>query len=378
MFRKNRLGWIKALFALALLLPAFGLASGGSAFARPHPAGAVYTLTNEAAGNRVVAFSRYSNGTLSLVDSYSTQGLGSSNSLGSQGALALSSNTRWLFAVNAGSNDVTVFSVDPVGVTFVHKVSSGGIRPISLTTAKDMLYVLNAGGNGNITGFKVGGNGHLTPIPGSTQPLSGNATDPAQVEFSSDGKLLAVTEKATNMIDIYTVNRNGTVNPPIVHPSAGQTPFGFVFGKAGKLIVSEAFGGAVNGSAASSYLVERDGRLNVVSASATTHQTAACWLVLTNNERYAYTANAGSESITGYRVTPDGSLNLLDADGRTGVTGTGRRPLDMALNKNSRFLYVLTGGVRGINSFETNTDGSLTPVQTVDGLSANVVGLASW
>jgi 6-phosphogluconolactonase (cycloisomerase 2 family) len=242
---------------------------------------------------------------------------------------------------------------------------------------KDVLYVLNAGGSGNITGFNVGQHGELTAIPGSTRPLSGSATGPAQVQFSGDGRLIAVTEKNTNMIDIYTVNKDGTANGPMVHPSAGVTPFGFAFGKGGNLIVSEAFGGAANASAASSYNVGRNGSFDVVSASSPTHQTAACWVVLTGNERYAYTANAGSDSISGYSVSSGDSLNLLDPSGVTGYTGAGSHPTDTALSNNSRYLYTLTTFSHGISVFEVRGDGSLTPVAGVNGLISTAVGLAA-
>src|SRR4029077_626960 len=102
-------------------------------------------------------------------------GLGTGSGLGSQGALVLSENGRWLFAVNAGSDDISVFSVDREELTLASRVSSGGTRPISMTVYRDLLYVLNAGGSGNITGFNIGRHGALTPISNSTRPLSGGA-----------------------------------------------------------------------------------------------------------------------------------------------------------------------------------------------------------
>jgi 6-phosphogluconolactonase (cycloisomerase 2 family) len=372
----HRTNIFKAFLALVLLATVFAWGGAGGAQAHGNN-GAVYILTNQAAGNGVAAYTRANNGTLTYEGTYSTGGLGTGAGLGSQGALALSYNDKWLFAVNAGSDEITVFSSDPYGVTFVDKVSSGGIRPISLTSHKDVLYVLNAGGSGNITGFNIGGDGHLTPIPGSTRPLSGAATNPAQVQFNSNGRLLAVTEKGTNSIDTYTVNNKGIASGPITTASAGTTPFGFAFGKSGKLIVSEAFGGAPDASAASSYTVAPNGSISVVSASVLTHQTAACWLVLTDNERYAYTTNAGSGSISGYSVGNDGSLSLLNADGRTGVTGDGSNPIDLGLSKNSRFLYALTNGTHGVSAFRVEANGSLTPLPGISGIPAGAVGLAA-
>lgn len=380
MFRIKNLGAIKTLFAMALLSSTF--AWGGGAVTQAHAApapntGAVYTLTNEVTGNSVAAFDRAADGSLTPAGTYSTGGLGTGGGLGSQGALTLGADNQRLFAVNAGSNEISVLSVDPEGLTLVDRQSSGGVRPISVTSYKNLLYVLNAGGSGNITGFTVGTNGSLSPIPNSTRPLSGNATGPAQVQFSADGNTIAVTEKATNAIDIYTVNKDGTTNGPLSYASSGATPFGFAFGKNGKLIVSEAFGGAPGASAASSYRVESDGSLSVVSASSPTHQTAACWLVLTGNERYAYTANAGSDSISGYSVGKDGSLSLLNPDGITGQTGAGSHPIDMALSNNSHYLYALTTFAHGISAFAVQPDGSLVPLPGASGLAPSAVGLAA-
>jgi 6-phosphogluconolactonase len=384
-FRINTHGSIKTFVAAALLLSSFAFGSGAVANAAADSGdhrsntGAVYALTNAAAGNSVVAFDRASDGSLSPAGTFSTGGLGSSDGLGSQGALIFSDDKEWLFAVNAGSNDISVFAVARHGLDLVDRVSSGGTRPISLTEAKDVLYVLNTGGNGNITGFKVRDNGHLSAIAGSTRPLSGNATGPAQVQFSPDGRVLAVTEKNTNMIDIYTVNKRGVASGPTSHPSAGTTPFGFAFGEDGKLLVSEAFGGAANASAASSYEVDRDGSFNVVTASSPTHQTAACWLALTDNQRYAYTANAGSASLSGYRVDREGNLSLLNSNGIIGVTGA--HPADLAFSNGSRYLYSLniTATTQGISAFQVQSDGSLTavPLSGISGLTPASAGLAA-
>ena len=115
--------------------------------------GAVYTSTNATAGNQILVFNRGTNGSLTLQGSYATGGLGSGASLGSQSAVVLSQNNHWLFTVNAGSNQISSFSVSSKGLTLVDVVDSGGIRPISLTAYEDSLYVLNAGGSGNISGF---------------------------------------------------------------------------------------------------------------------------------------------------------------------------------------------------------------------------------
>ena len=208
----------------------------------------------------------------------------------------------------------------------------------------------------------------------STRPLSSGASAPAQVGITPSGRELVVTEKATNKITTYLIGRGGTPGAPIVNASAGRTPFGFTFDQRGVLIVSEAFGGAANASAASSYLLNADGTLDVVSASVPTTETAACWFVVTKNGRFAYTTNTGSASVSGYEVK-DGALRLLNADGKTGNTDP--IPLDAALSVNSRYLYVQTG-TGFINAFRVDeATGSLSLVPGVAGLPASTVGLAA-
>lgn len=366
---------IKVFVALFLVFGIMGFASGRAS--ADVPKGAVYTLTNAAAGNAVAVFDRGRDGTLTPAGTYPTGGLGTGAGLGSQNAVILSNNDKWLFAVNAGSNDISVFSADPVGLTLIDRVPSGGTNPISLTVYKDVLYVLNAGGAGNITGFNVMGDGTLEPIPASTRPLGGSGVAPAQVQFSPNGRLLAVTEKASNMIDTYSVDKNGLAGAPTTFPSSGATPFGFTFIGNATLVVSEAHGGPAGSSSVSSYAVSPTGQLTVVSASAQTHQNAACWIVATKNGQYVYSTNAGSGSLSGFGVDGGGSLNLLTPDGRTGVTGDGSTPIDAAVNNNSHYLYALLAGAHGIAQFEIQADGSLVNLGTVLGLPAGDSGLAA-
>jgi 6-phosphogluconolactonase (cycloisomerase 2 family) len=352
--------------------------NNGAALAAGERTGTVFVMTNAADGNAVLLFDRAADGTLTEVGEVPTGGLGTGSGLGSQGALVLNENQRLLFAVNAGSDEISAFLVRSSGLSLADTVLSGGDMPISLTVHGNLLYVLNAGGSGNITGFTVD-QGQLTPLAGSTQPLSnggvGSAPGPAQISFTPDGQQLVVTEKASNSILTYAIGAGGLASAPTVHPSAGMTPFGFAFNRRGYLIVSEAFGGAPDASAASSYALGGSD-LQVISPSVPTHQTAACWVVVTGNGKYAYTTNTGSGSVSGYQVGRDGSLTLLDADGVTGDTGPGSMPTDAALSVGSRYLYVLNSGTHTVAAFQVNGDGSLAPLGEVS-IPAGAVGIAA-
>jgi 6-phosphogluconolactonase len=332
-------------------------------------AGAVYTATNSPAGNEVLVFDRSTDGSLALSASVSTAGLGSGDSLGNQSGITLSQDHSFLFVVNAGSNEVSSFAIGPDGIALADHVASGGLRPISVTSYGNLLYVLNAGGQGggtdNISGFTVGADGKLTRIPGATRPLSGSNVSPAQIAFNGDGTILAVTEKGTSWIDTYTLDSFGAAHGPKVFGSAGATPFGFGFGKRNQIFISEA-----PGSAASSYTISPDGNLHLISPSVADNQIAACWLVVSNDGRYAYVANANSASVSAYAIDPNGTLTLLDT---RGTTAPG--PVDEAISANGRFLYVLESKSGAISIFAIRADGTLEK-QPDAAVTANTNGLA--
>jgi 6-phosphogluconolactonase len=347
-----------ALSAATLAIPA--LASSG----------AVYTMTNPAGPNAVVVYSRAADGALVQSQSVLTGGAGTGVGLGSQGSIALSQDGHWLLAVNAGSNDVTVFSIDAGTLTAVGTQASGGVMPISVAVHKDTVFVLNGGGTPNITGFHLTNAGTLVPIPFVQKVLPG--AGPAEVSFNLDGSLVAVTEKTSNTIVVFSIDAGRLVGP-FISASSGQEPLGFAFGQHDLLIVSEAFNGASNGSAVSSYQADSGGGLRLITASLPTTQTAACWLVLTGNGQFAYTDNTGASTVSSFTVARDGSLALLN--GIAGSTPAGTSPIDLALSAGSQYLYSLATGT--ISEFRVADDGSLAPVGSITGLPASTVGLVA-
>ena len=328
---------------------------------------AVYTLSNSTSANSVLQFDG-TGGTLVPSGSIPTGGTGTGAGLGSQGALLLEHDL--LFAVNAGSNDISVISLRGNSQDVISRIPSGGTMPISVTVHGDLLYVLNAGGSGNITGFTGAGSGKLAMLPGSTRPLSGSAVGPAQVSFSPDGRVLVVTEKATNRIDTYTIGGAGYANGPNVFPSTGSTPFGFAFTSRGDAIVSDAGDGAMTPYSVSG------GFLSALSGPVPDFQAAPCWVVVTNNSRFAYTTNAHSNNISGYSVHGNGTITLFNDGGVTAVTGAA--PTDMALSRDSHYLFDLNSAGGSISSFKVIfSSGSLAPIGSVSGLPAGAVGLAA-
>ncbi|MGH3695507.1 MAG: lactonase family protein [Pseudonocardiaceae bacterium] len=366
-----------------------------SAAPRSKGTGIVYILTNQATGNSVMVFNRDIDGLLTQKGTFPTGGLGIGgvtnplDSLFSQGSLGISDDRCFLFAVDAGSDELSVLAVDGENLVLTDRVPSGGTTPVSVTVHKHVVYVLNRGdfnvGDGNITGFTVDSHGKLTPIPDSTQLLVGGPRSlPAQVQFSPDGKQLVVAERTNNLIDVFPVDKYGAAGQLVKNDSSGPGPFGMTFAGKDLLIVSELSGNT------SSYRLDSNGHLSVISGSVSTDEGGACWVV-TNSRTdpgYAYVSNARSGSISGYRIDSAGALSLLTDDGHTAVLPDSHAAIDSAVSGNEQFLYVVTGGFSenvknpiisapmGISAFQIENDGNLTPIHGSEEFAPVIEGLA--
>ncbi len=366
------------LLGMALAVSTLGLTAAAHSTDRDDDDGYrsnhLFTSTNAPTGNELLVYTAPREGAPTLQARLATQGTGTGTGLGNQGAVTLSRSGRFVFVVNALSNSVSTFAIRRDGLELRSTVDSGGQRPISVTEHDGIVYVLNADGAGNITGFR-NQRGQLQAL-GSSQPLSAaTGTGSAQVGFSPDGDVLLVTEKATNKLSSYRVRRDGSIDAPVVTASSGMTPFGFAFDRRGRALVSEAFGGAANASAVSSYDFESwaPAKPMLISASVRDTQSAACWVVTTPNGRYAYVTNTASGNISSYTIQRSGAIALAQGIAATSDAG----PIDAAVAADGRNLFVLNGRGNSITAYGIARDGTLTASGRATGLPAGSNGLAA-
>jgi len=257
--------------------------------------------------------------------------------LASAGSVVLGDDGRWLLVVNAGSDDLSLFAVQPDGLRLADRAGSGGSGPTSVAVSGALVYVLN-NGTPNISGFHLTG-GKLTALAGSARPLSAADADPAQISLTPGGGALIATERGTDTISSYVIDQRGCAQGPATIKSSGQTPYGFGLTKGGSLIVSEAFCGAM-GPAASSYEVSETGELTMMSGSVGDTRSEVCWVALTNDDRFAYVTNFGDGTVSCYESTADGRLTLRDPV--AGSTGRGEKGLrDEAISGDGRYLCAI-------------------------------------
>jgi len=333
---------------------------------------AVYVQTNEPE-NRVLAFRRDADGALGVLGAYPTGGAGDgAPHLTSQGSVVLSDDGRHLLVTNAASHDVSLFEVVDDGLTLLDTAASGGEAPKSVAEHEGLVYVLNTGA-ASLAGFRIGESG-LEPIHRSERSLAPDA-DPAQVGFRPDGAALVVTDRGTDSIVVYPVERDGRLGVAAVHPSAGPTPYGFAFTRRGTLVVTEAFGAQTGKAAASSYALD-NGSIAGVTSSVGNGRSEICWAVVTSDDRYAFTTNFADGTVSRYAIQPDGTLVLEDAAAAVAVEGEkGLR--DEGLSGDGRFLYAIDTDAQRIFGWSVGAAGALSPVGSWDGVPATVAGLAA-
>ena len=336
-----------------------------------HQAGGfVYVQTNDADHNEVVVFARRPGGELERLHSYLTGGKGSGQPhLPSQSSVVLDGDR--LFVTNAGSDDVTVFTAMRDELTLLDRVASGGSTPRTVAVHGDRVYVLNTGGEPNVSGFELDDD-RLVALMGSSRTAG---TDPAQVAFSPDGRTLLVTDRA-GKIHAFAVDDDGRVRDKITHDSLGATPYGFDLRADGVLVVTEAAGAQAGKASASSYKLGEPAQLARVSDAVGSTRSEVCWAVISKDGRTVFVTNFGDGTISTYAMGDDGGIELREAVAATTVDGTpGIR--DEALSSDGKYLYALHADTGRVFGWKVGAGGELAAVGSANGLPLTAAGLAA-
>jgi 6-phosphogluconolactonase (cycloisomerase 2 family) len=347
--------------------------------------GHVYVNDNTAPLNTVAGFDRHADGSLTAMTGspFVVGGSGAGHPDASQGSLQLSADGRYLLAVDAGSNQISVLRIKPDGSLQPSQgspVSSGGVDPVSIAVHGDLVYVANAGpgsslGDTNYTGFRLNAGGKLKPIPDSTYVLP-NDSKPGQVLFNGDGTRLAGTRIATSEIDSFTVGSDGrlTVAPGSPYdaqafsPAQGWGQLGSEFNPTNpdQLFVSDAHtagGGAAFPGLVSSFTDASDGALTPVGAPVANDGGAACWIEISHDGSVLFVVNTASASISSYSIGEGGTLTFLHSTA-PGQIGAGAE--DARLSPDGSTLWVVESGTDAVTGFSVNGS-TLTPLASAGG-----------
>ena len=377
----------------------------------------VYVLSNLGTGNTVLVYDRAEDGALTFLEEVSTGGFGSGPGelppplppfpgpipLDSQDALIKTEDGRFLIAVNAGSNDLSVLAITNDGLRLVDTVPSNGTFPVSVTEHSGYVYVANAGQTPDefpgaapsIAGFHLDRHGKLHEIPGSRKIVGPADASAADIVFSPDGKVLVMTELNGNMVDVFRMGNDGRPVDETRIPANSRTPFGAQFTRGNILVVVETNDtsrrlAVDKETSASSYRVAQDGTLVPISKAVPSGETAACWVRFTPDGQFAFAINAGSGSISTYKLSPEGELSLVSAV-TVDTGGPFSLPIDADITADGRFLYVAAAldGLNGmpqiplplkvatIQVYRIGANGSLTLVSKTTGVPFTTEGIVA-
>jgi len=344
---------------------------------------ALYTQTDATLGNKVIAFYRNADGTVTEAGRFPTQGKGLGAHLISAGSvdLATVAGNQYLYVTNSLSNDITVFSVEADKLTVIQKIASGGLRPVGTTVHGNLLYVIHEI-SATIDGFRVADDGTLSPIVGSKQRVTGGTiSEPFQVLFNNAGTLLAVSDENTQLINTFLVDPvTGLAGAPIKNNAHGLNPFGMTFDQYDHLFSTSGGFDVPLLSSMSSFVVQPNGVLSPVSPTVGNKRQFECWILVTsdagyNGGHFGYTDNTGDSTVSSYFIQPDGSMTLLKSVAARAASWPLIGIEDNAMTADSKFYYAvsLTGH---INSWKIEQNGDLTDLQQVNGLPISIAGLA--
>lgn len=369
---------VAALFAISLLPCTLQAAAAPGE-------GAVFVASNNSNGNAVMMYRRANNGRIRRVGRFATGGRGQggiNDPMQSQGSLALTPDHAFLLAVNGGTSDISVFQVLDNGLALLGVTPSGGGNPISLTLHDDLVYVLNfAGSSIHTAGFRMRPNGDLSPVRNSRQTLSTLDTAPSTIAFSPDGAKLVISERQTDKIDVFTVNSDGSLSKATVNNSTGKEPFGLTFTSSGALLVTNAAGSV------SSYRLEADNTLTLVSGESPASGAATCWIA--TDDRHAWVSNSVTSNIGGYTIDAGGALTPLGVVATESVSEPTifppvnpptAYPLDLMLSSDGRYLYILYSARGSVIAYKLGDNGALTRIDEAPAFSpqSGVQGLVAF
>jgi 6-phosphogluconolactonase (cycloisomerase 2 family) len=281
----------------------------------------VYTESNNpAAGqNAVLAFRQTDDGGLKLIGTFKTGGTGQINLpkvIGpddSSQEVVATSDGRFLFAVNQGSNSVSAFRIDrDGGLDRIGTFDSGGVQPDSIGISGDHLYVSNRGDSTathpgtvapNITAFTIDDDGSLDAIPNSTVTFPVD-TSPAQNLISPDGKLLFAdifavpgsTAPQGNTIAPFQIQSDGTLKlAPGGNVGAPASP-PLLLGTDTNPNLPIIYAGLTGANEIATFTYDKSGQLTFVGTSPV-QGAGPCWIAVSPDGQFLYSGDTGTDSV---------------------------------------------------------------------------------
>ncbi|MGH8287506.1 MAG: lactonase family protein [Steroidobacteraceae bacterium] len=317
-------------------------------------------------GTKIQAFTIGSSGALTLVGTYNTGFVNGST----YPDIAVDSQSAHLYLASAGDNEVAGFAIDQ---------SSGALTPLTgspypagagasaipaFSPNGKFLYVMDQSATvgtteGNaVSGYSIGTDGSLTPIPGS--PFAAG-TGPTWISFTPDGNFAYVADTGEDAISAYSVNTTTGALTPLSTPTytTDEHPQDLTIDSSGQHLYAPVANGSTAG-AVQVFTINADGALTAVGS--TPAGVTPVFLDIDPTAAFAYVASKDGAEVYGYSISSStGALTALSPSSFS--TGTGSLPQFITIDPSGKFGYTANEGTANISEFAIDqTTGDLNPI----------------
>ena len=319
---------------------------------------------------------------------------------------------EFAYVTNFGDDTVSAFRVDAVSGALVEVAGSpfasgDGANDVVIDPSNRFLYVIR-GDATTLTGFAIGDDGALTPLPGSPFPTAppGGATDLWSGAVDPSGRFLYATDALGEKARGYRIDPStgdlslmpgsgfplaNNADGMCVHPSGRFAYAGGLGGTDGvsAYTIDDATGAltrvmgtpvSVGGLWQTSSAVDPSGRYLYVT-NGQTNNVSTFWvhpitgypnfivnvssgafptgIAITPSARFVYVANAGSNNLSAYSL--DGATGgLTPVAGSPFAAGSGST--EVVVHPANRFAYAANNGSASVSAYAIGADGALSPI----------------
>jgi 6-phosphogluconolactonase (cycloisomerase 2 family) len=279
---------------------------------------------------------------------------------------------RFAYVANFESNDVSAYRIGfngalmPVGGSPFPTGSDlfSGPTSVAVDPFGRFVYVTNVGSS-NVSAFRINKNGALTPVAGSPFP-TGNVVDSGSMSVAVDplGRFVYVSNMDSNNISAFRIGKNGALTPingsPFSAGRRGELPGALAVDLFGRFLYVAKEGN----DTISAFRIGPNGALTDVAGSPFSAGGALeddpRSVAVDLFGRFAFVANFEGNNVSAFRIGENGALTTVPGSPFSTGSGSGGFTASVAVDLFGRFVYVANHFVHTVSAFRIGPNGALT------------------
>lgn len=254
-------------------------------------------------------------------------------------AIALSADRKRLFVADSGGDAFRGYKVSGAGALTAELTGSPqplGSSAYGVAVTPDGEYAYgSAQSDGLIAGFKVAGNGTISPTAQGTVPVGGG---PNALVVDRKGKRL-FSANIDGTISVFAIATNGALEEIAGSPfTTGPQPYALALAPDGKTLYLADRDSPI--SAVHAHRIASDGSLTELAGSPyPTGGDNAFSVTVSPDGRNVYAGNYSSDTIAGFDVQGSGALTAQPGSPYPAT----ENPTGLTMNAGGEYLYAVSG-----------------------------------